>query len=64
MGIVERVDWEDILPRNIRLMRIRVRVNPWISVVSGFMLKMDNGSKTWIQCKNEWVHKLCNKCTL
>lgn len=62
MGIVERVDWEDIMPGNIRFMRIRVRVNPWIPVVSGFMLKMDNGSKTWIQCRYERVHKLCNRC--
>lgn len=50
------------MPRNIRFMRIRVRVNPWIPVVSGFMLKMDNGSKTWIQCRYERVHKLCNRC--
>ena len=47
------------MPRNIRFMHIKIRVNPWITVVSVLvMLKLDNGSKTWIQCKYERVHKL------
>nr|POF06586.1 hypothetical protein CFP56_17320 [Quercus suber] len=62
MGIFERVDWEDRMPRNIRFMRIRVRVDPWLPVVSGFMLRLDDGSKVWIQCRYERVHKLCNRC--
>ena len=33
MGIFEQVDWEDIIPRNIRFMRIRVRINPWMLVI-------------------------------
>lgn len=28
MGIVDRVDWEDRIPRNIRFMRIKVCINP------------------------------------
>lgn len=61
MGIVERVDWEDRIPRNIRFMRVRVQVNPWMPVITGFTLKLDDGSKTCIQCKYERVHKLCNR---
>lgn len=64
MGIVERVDWEDRIPRNIRFMRVRLRVNPWMPVITGFTLKLDDGSETWIQCKYERVHKLCNRCGL
>lgn len=64
MGIVERVDWEDRIPRNIRFMRVRVRVNPWMPVITGFTQKLDDGSKIWIQCKYERVHKLCNRCGL
>ncbi|KAK9985960.1 hypothetical protein SO802_030911 [Lithocarpus litseifolius] len=33
-------------------------------VVSGFMLRLDNGTRTWVQCRYERVHKLCTKCGL
>ena len=42
-------------------MRIRVQINPWMPVISGFVLKLDDGTKIWIQCKYERVYKLCNK---
>ena len=64
MGIFERVDWEDRLPRNIRFIRIRVHTNPWSPLIAGFMLRLDDGSKFWIQCKYERIHKLCNWCGL
>ena len=64
MGIFEQVDWEDIIPHNIRFMRIRVQINPWMLVISSFVLRLNDGSKFWIQCKYEKVHKLCNKCGL
>ena len=64
IGPVEKVDWEDRLPRNIRFMRLKVRLNPWMPVVSGFMLRLDDGTQTWIQCCYERVHKLCTKCGL
>ena len=64
MGIVERVDWEDKIPRNIRFMRIKVRINPWAPVLASFMLRMEEGSHFWIQCRYERVHKLCNRCGL
>lgn len=62
MGIFEHVDWEDRMSRNIRFIRIRVHVDPWLPVVSGFMLRLDDGSKVWIQYRYERVHKLCNRC--
>lgn len=64
IGAFEKIDWEERLPRNIRYMRIKVRLNPWMPVISGFMLRLDDGTRTWIQCRYERVHKLCTKCGL
>lgn len=64
MGIVERVDFEDKIPRNIRFMRVKVRIDPWLLVIDGFILRLDNGSRIWIQCRYERVHKLCTRCGL
>ena len=64
MGIVEHVDWEDTLPRNIRSMRIKVRIDPWLPLIVGFMLRLDDGSRVWIQCHYERLHKLCTRCGL
>ena len=64
IGPVEKIDWEDRLPRNIRFMRLKVRLNPWMPIVSGFMLRLDDGTQTWIQCRYKRVHKLCTKCGL
>lgn len=44
MGIVERVDWENKIPRNIWFMRIKVRIDPWSPVLAGFMLRTEEGS--------------------
>ena len=55
MGIVERVNCEDKIPRNIRFMRVKVRIGPWLPVIARFMLKLDDGSRIWIRCHNERV---------
>ena len=47
IGSFEKIDWEDRLPRNIRFMRIKVRLNPRMPVVSWFMLHLDDGTWTW-----------------
>ena len=62
MGVFERLDWEDRLPRNIRFMRARVRIDPWLPVVTGFMMRSDDGVRVWIQCRYERIHKFCIKC--
>ena len=64
IGAFEKIDWEERLPRNIRFIRIKVHLNPWLPVVSGFMFRLDDGTRTWIQCWYEGVHKLCMKCSL
>ena len=64
MGILEKVDWEDRIPRNIRFMRVKVRIDPWLPVIASFMLRLDDGSRVWIRCRYERVHKLCTKCGL
>ena len=64
MGIFEKVDWEDCIPRNIRFMRVRVRIDPWMPLPTGFMLQLDDGTRTWVQCRYERVHKLCTRCGL
>ena len=33
-------------------------------VFFGFMLLLDDGIRTWIQCRYERVHKLCTRCGL
>lgn len=64
ISIFERVDWEDRMPRNICFMRIRVSIDPWVPVLLGFMIRLDDGSITWIQCRYKRIHKLCTKCGL
>lgn len=50
------------MPRIVRFMHIRARIDPWMLVVTGFMLRLDDGKRTWIQCRYERVHKLCTRC--
>ena len=64
IGYVEKVDWEDYIPRNIRFMQVRVHLDPWMPIISRFILRLDDGSRTWIQCRYEKVHKLCTRCGL
>jgi len=45
-------------------MHIRVRVDPWLPVIFGFIIRLDNGSRVWIQCRYERIHKLCIRCGL
>ena len=62
LGVYERIDWDAHMPRNIRFMRIRVIMNPWLPLIAGFMLLLDNGNRVWIQCRYERIHKICTKC--
>lgn len=43
-------------------MRVKVRIDPWLPVIARFMLRLDDGSRVWIQCHYERVHKLCTRC--
>ena len=62
LGVYERIDWDAHIPRNIRFMRIRVRMNPWLPLIAGFMLRLDDENRVWIQCRYERIHKVCTKC--
>ena len=64
LGIYERIDWDFTIPRNICFMRVRVRMDPWMPLIAGFMLRVNNGDRVWIQCRYERVHKVCTKCGL
>uniref|UniRef100_A0A2N9ETE7 Reverse transcriptase domain-containing protein n=1 Tax=Fagus sylvatica TaxID=28930 RepID=A0A2N9ETE7_FAGSY len=35
LGVYERIDWDANIPLNIRFMRIRVRMNPWLPLIAG-----------------------------
>ena len=39
-------------------------MDPWLPVITGFNLRIEEGSHFWIQCRYERVHKLCNWCGL
>ncbi|XP_075669721.1 uncharacterized protein LOC142639421 [Castanea sativa] len=62
MGALEKVDKEDRFPRNIRFLRAKVRIDPWMPMFFGFKLRLDDGTRTWIQCRYERVHKLYTRC--
>ena len=64
MGNYERIDWDAAVPRNIRFMRIRVCMDPWLPLIAGFLLRLDNRDRVWIQCRYKQVHKVCTKCGL
>ena len=37
---------------------------PWLLLIARFMLRLDDGSRVWIQCRYERLHKLSNRCGL
>lgn len=39
-------------------------MDPWMPVLTGFMLTLDDSSRIWVQCRYERVHKLCTRCGL
>lgn len=45
MGIFKRVDLDDNLPRNIWFIRIKVHMDPWSPLMTGFMLHLDDVAK-------------------
>lgn len=64
ISIFERVDLDYRVPRNITFMRKRVRVDPWAPLLAGFMLKLNDGTSVWIQCRYERIYKICKQCGL
>ena len=56
------IDWQPTFPRNIHFLRIRVKLDPWLPLISGFILKKDDGQYTWVECRYERVFKICKRC--
>nr|POE90448.1 hypothetical protein CFP56_43122 [Quercus suber] len=62
MGDFVSIDWQPTFPRNIRFMRIRVKIDPWLPLIAGFILKRDDRQYTWVECRYERVFKICKRC--
>ena len=43
---------------------IEVRIDPWLPLVAGFILKRDDGQYMWIECRYERIFKIFKKCGL
>ncbi|OMP10709.1 hypothetical protein COLO4_04339 [Corchorus olitorius] len=61
-GEILMVDWANRRPRNIRFMRVRVRIDPWKPLVVGCMLKRTNGVISWVEFQYETIKKHCFNC--
>ena len=64
IGEYVSMDWQPTFPRNIRFLRLQVRIDPWLPLVAGFILKCDDGQYMWIECCYERNFKICKKCGL
>lgn len=64
IGEYVSTDRQPTFPRNIRFLRLQVRIDPWLPLVAGFILKCDDGQNIWIKCRYERIFKICKKCGL
>ncbi|XWS53970.1 hypothetical protein CRYUN_Cryun10bG0046700 [Craigia yunnanensis] len=58
---VSLVDWDSVIPRNIRLIRVRVWINPNYPFLASYMAKRDDGVLTWIEFIYEQIYKVCKR---
>ena len=63
------IDWyihkgrlELSFPQNIRVIRTHLRINVTESLPMGFVLRLDNGDWTWVQCRYEKIFGLYFAC--
>ncbi|KAF7839243.1 Zinc knuckle CX2CX4HX4C [Senna tora] len=62
MGEVREIDWAPTLPRNLRFLRVRIRIPTHTPLLMGVILRADSGDHFWIQCKYERLFRLCRGC--
>ncbi|KAF7802375.1 ribonuclease H [Senna tora] len=62
MGEVREINWAPTFPRNIRFLRVRIRIPTHTPLVMGVILRTDGGDHFWIQCKYERIFRLCRGC--
>ena len=43
MGVVTQVDWNEVMPRNLRFMRVRAWIDPHAPLIAGGILRQDDG---------------------
>ena len=59
---VALIDWSEVMPRNLRFMRVRTWINHSAPLIVGCMLRQDDGVMIWIKFKYERVYKYCQRC--
>ena len=64
IGIMDQIDWIDVMPRNLKYMRIRVWINPKAPLIAGCMLQQDDGVMHWVEFRYENVYKVCRRCEI
>ncbi|XVF53654.1 hypothetical protein PTKIN_Ptkin05aG0116100 [Pterospermum kingtungense] len=62
IGNAIMMDWKNITPRNLRFMGVRVWVNPEFPLITGCMLRRDDGVMMWVRFRYERVGKMCKRC--
>ena len=51
ISLIEWIDWSASNPKNMRFLKLKIRVKPQSPLFMGFMLKLDEDRYQWIQCK-------------
>ena len=62
IGPVEWIDWPTGNLRNLRFLRLKVRIRTHAPHFMGFLLRLDDNNCSWIQCKYERVFRFCFSC--
>ena len=62
MGVVTQVDWNEVMLRNLRFMRVKAWINPYAPLIAGGLLLQDDGVMIWIEFRYERVYKICRRC--
>ena len=62
IGHVTQVDWDNVIPKNIRFMRTRVWIELGAPLLAGCMMRRDDGVMAWVGFRYESVNKVCKRC--
>ncbi|OMP08916.1 hypothetical protein COLO4_05997 [Corchorus olitorius] len=52
-GDVLEIDWANTRPRNIRFLRVRIRIDPWKPLLAGVSFRRDDGVVQWAEFQYE-----------
>lgn len=62
LGVCLEVDWSLEFPRNLRFIRIHVRIPIDSPPLMGFMINIDVNQTIWVQCRYERTYRICTGC--